>query len=626
MDGKRPEKRRELWITLSALAAIVLLFAFFLKDSLLPFLRLELQNDLEGAHEFLRTRGFRGYAAVALVEALQMVVVLIPAEFIQISSGLNYPFWLALVLCDLGVCLGATLIFLLVRVFRYHSSAYEKRRDRIERLTAGVRDRGTVLILYLLFFMPLIPFGAICYYGSSTRLRYGRYLLTVATGVVPSIVVSNLMGTAGIAFLRNALPLWLLILIIVLLAAFLFALILFFLHRFAFRHSDGTPDSPVYLLIFLLVRLWHGSPRHLILEEELLSRAEAPYILLANHESFFDFFYLHQLAHPRNPNFLVNEFYTTRPVLRFLGKRIGILSKKLFTPDISTAMGLVRTLKKGYPVVIFPEGRLSPDGRSNPILERGGTLYKRLGVDLVLTKISGAYYAGPKWRKRTYHTPVRVTVERVIKKEELPGFSPEALDALIAETLYNDAGTWEGRYPQRDKARGLENLLYRCPACGALYSTRGVGSELRCSACSGVFRLDERYRFPELGSISDAYRRIQAMEEAALPGLLLRTKVRTKIHGAGGGKAREEEGECCLTEEAFSYRSDKTGFSIPLEKLPALPFSCGEEFECYHKDELYYFYPLEERRQVARWALLTDLLTRRREAAAEAVNTGGSAR
>ena len=612
-------------VTFAALAAIVLLFAFFLKDSLLPFLRLEMQNDLEGAHEFLRSRGFLGYAAVVLVEALQMVVVLIPAEFIQISSGLNYPFYLALLLCDLGVCLGATLIFLLVRIVHYHSSAYEKRRSRIDRISAGVRNRGIVLILYLLFFMPLIPFGAICYYGSSTRLRYGRYILTVATGVVPSIVVSNLMGAAGMAFLRNAVPLWLLLLIIVLLAALLFALILFFLHRFSFRHSDGTPDSPVYLLIFLLVRLWHGSTRHLVLEEERLEEAEAPYILLANHESFFDFFYLHQLAHPRNPNFLVNEYYTTRPVLKFLGKRIGILSKKLFTPDMASAMGLVRTLRKGYPVVIFPEGRLSPDGSSNPILERGGALYKRLGADLVLVRISGAYYAKPKWRKRIYHSPVRVTVERVLKKEELREMAPEELDRLISDTLYSDAGTLEtGHYRQRDKAKGLENILYRCPACGEAYSTRSRGNVLRCSACSGVFPLDEHYRFPGLGSISDAYRRIRALEEAALPGLRLQARVRTRIHGAGGGRIREETGECCLTEEDFSYRSEKTAFSIPLEKLPALPFSCGEEFECYYRDELYYFYPLEERQQVARWALLVDLLTERRERrAAEDADGGG---
>ena len=115
----------------------------------------------------------------------------------------------------------------------------------------------------------------------------------------------------------------------------------------------------------------------------------------------------------------------------------------------------------------------------------------------------------------------------------------------------------------------------------------------------------------------------RAMEEELLPGLHLHAKVRTRIHGAAGGKVREEAGECELTEEAFSYRSDKTAFSIPLEKLPALPFSCGEEFECYHRDELYYFYPLEERRQVARWALVVDLLTERREQLAVEKETVG---
>ena len=51
-----------------------------------------------------------------LVEALQEVVVFIPAEFIQISSGLSYPFYIALLLCDLGACLGATIIYVLVNL------------------------------------------------------------------------------------------------------------------------------------------------------------------------------------------------------------------------------------------------------------------------------------------------------------------------------------------------------------------------------------------------------------------------------------------------------------------------------------------------------------------------------
>ena len=169
------KKRTQSIIIAAALLAVIALFTFFLKDILVPYVRMEINNDLDGAKELLRSRGVFGFLTVVLVEALQMVVVFIPAEFIQISSGLSYPFPVALLLCDLGVCLGATIIFILVRTFKYSSSAYEKNKVKIDKLSSKQKsDKSVVMFLYFLFFMPLIPFGAICYYGSSTRLKYGR--------------------------------------------------------------------------------------------------------------------------------------------------------------------------------------------------------------------------------------------------------------------------------------------------------------------------------------------------------------------------------------------------------------------------------------------------------------------
>ena len=192
-ETPQPRKGGRLAIA-AVILAIILLFAFFLKDIMIPLIRLELHHDLNGAQALLADRGLEGALSVILVEALQMVVV-----FIQISTGLSYPLWAAILLCDLGVCLGATIIFALVRWFKLSNIAFEKRRGAIERLSAKMRDRNTVLLIYLLFFMPFIPFGAICYYGSSTKLPYHRYILTVATGVIPSILVSNGMGAAGAA-------------------------------------------------------------------------------------------------------------------------------------------------------------------------------------------------------------------------------------------------------------------------------------------------------------------------------------------------------------------------------------------------------------------------------------------
>ena len=232
----KPEKI----VTLISVILIICLFAFFLKDILVPFIKLEIANDMDGAKELLRSKGVLGFFAVTLIEALQMVVIFIPAEFIQISSGLSYPLWLAVLLCDLGVCLGATIIYVLVRTFKYSSKTYEKKKKAIDALSNDKKNRkakSTVLLLYFLFLMPLIPFGAICYYGSSTQIGYKKYILTVATGVIPSILTSNLMGTAAKAFIMNSIPLPLLILIIVLLGALLFAAI--FSHIFQGKRQNA---------------------------------------------------------------------------------------------------------------------------------------------------------------------------------------------------------------------------------------------------------------------------------------------------------------------------------------------------------------------------------------------------
>ena len=619
-DHKEQQKKlrisKESSVMLLILIVILALFFFFLRDIMIPYIKMELHNDLDGAQELLRSKGVFGFLAVILVEALQMLVVFIPAEFIQISAGLSYPFWLALILCDLGVCLGGTIIFILTRNFHYHSQAFERRRQKIDRISLSTHQRNTVIFMILLFFMPVLPFGAICFYGSSTKLSYRKYIATVAAGALPSIIASNMMGWAGKAFIINDLPFWLLILIILLVAALLFVLIYFFLDRFFLQGGEGSPDSPVYTAIFFVTRMWQGISPRLTIHDELLKEAETPYVMLVNHASLFDFNYIHHLAHPRNPSYLVNEHICSRPVLKKLSKMAGIIPKKQLYPDMTAPIGIYRTLRKGYPVVIFPAGKLSPDGRSVRIAEEGAAFYKRLKADLVLVRLRGAYFAGPEWRKRRYHRRAKVTVqvERVIKQEDMKVMSDAELDRLISETIYqDDSQDLLCAYPQRNKALGLENILYRCADCGSLYTIVSRGNTLRCTSCGKEHTLNEQYHFTDAPySIPGWYDRIREMEMSELSNIHLETPVRTVIYGANGGHKRRESGVCTLTPEAFSYHSDQSEFRIPTKDLPALTFTCGKEFSLYYNNEKHFFYPEECRSQTARWGLIVDLLAEQR--------------
>ena len=604
-------KKVEKAIVIASLLIIIVFFLFFLRNVVVPFVKAELSNDVDAAKDILRAHGVFGALSITIVEALQMVVIFISAEFIQISAGLTYPLPLAIILCDLGVCLGATIIFILVRTFRYSSSSYEKRKGKLERLSAGPlnTDKSMMLLMYLLFFMPIVPFGAICYRGSCSKLPYGKYLLTVSTGAVPSILTSIVMGNAARLFLSNRIPLGYLILIIVVCAAALFALIWIFLDRVLFRHNNGTPDSLVHSALFGLAHLTRSHRQKLTVNPGDLAEATEPFVLMTNHPSFYDFYYIDRLPLPRRPAIVVNDYYTRLPFLRRLAVKAGIIPKKLFTADIRSVAGIMKMLRKGYSVTVFPEGRLSVDGETYPLAVGTGGFFRRLGHDLVLVNISGAHYSKPKWRKKFFRSDISVTVTRVIKAAELASMTDGETDAAIREGISSRGGDLPKRpYRRKDLADGLENLLFRCADCGELYSLKGRGMTLSCSKCGKERRLDGFYRFDDGSTIAEYYTAIKDIERPLLNETRLETRVRVSVLGPDG-KKRKQTGVCRMDREEFVYEDDGgEKFAVKLADMQALAFSCNEEFELYHNDDLYYFYPEDNRIQTVRWAMFVDLI------------------
>ena len=92
-------------------------------------------------------------------------------------------------------------------------------------------------------------------------------------------------------------------------------------------------------------------------------------------------------------------------------------------------------------------------GSSQVIKMKISKVFKKLGVDIVLTRVNGAFYEKPKWRSRRYHTPVSVTVERILTKEEISSMSADEINKVIVDTISNDASRKKlCKYPQQDKA------------------------------------------------------------------------------------------------------------------------------------------------------------------------------
>ena len=606
-----PKTKQRLFLILIVLLTLGLLVLFF-SQLIIPFLSHQIRGDHEGARQVLQGTGWRGAAAVPLIEALQMAVVFIPAEFIQLSSGLAFPWYLAVPLCALGIFLGCSLIFLLVKLWHFRVA---RSQDSIERIQRKSRI-GIYPFLTLLFFMPLIPFGAICYFGASRRdVKYGKFALTCTLSALPSIITSNVMGLGVRLFLQDAIPLGILILLIAAGMILLFVLVGLVLDRLYFKPAAGTPDSPWYDIMAHSMKLFLRFVVRTRVETNGLALPDGPALYVSNHPSAIDYPQVVRMLWPRRVVSIANEYFMRRGFLKKVLTAVGMIPKKLFVDEGGVILKARRTVKGGWSLYLAPEGRLSADGETYPILPSTGGFARFLNVPLVILHLSGAYYNKPKWRPGFRRQRVRIEVKAVIPPEELRAMTPAEVNARIREGIAADesARAYERELIWRrgNKAKGLPDLIYRCPVCGELYAAEAAGNELRCRSCGLSLRFDRHYRLEEnpadFETVADLYRALTERERAERPSLSCSVTVRR----FRGEEEDAGQGETFLSPEGFSFAGTVGGeavrFSLTPAALKALPFSCGEEFETYYQNELYYFYPDEHREQCARWALLSDI-------------------
>ncbi len=97
--------------------------------------------------------------------------------------------------------------------------------------------------------------------------------------------------------------------------------------------------------------------------------------------------------------------------------------------SISTVRSGLKTLKAGMPLVIFPEGGRTPDGKLLPFMPGAFFLAIKAGVDVVPVTLAGMYELLPM---NTYHIKSRPLEMRVGDPIPTSGYTLRTMDQLAA--------------------------------------------------------------------------------------------------------------------------------------------------------------------------------------------------
>lgn len=224
--------------------------------------------------------------------------------------------------------------------------------------------------------------------------------------------------------------------------------------------------------------------------EKFKEQGDRPYLVLLNHQTPFDQFFLGMAF--KGPVYYVatEDIFSLGWISKLLRWAIAPIPIRKQTTDITAVMNCIRVAREGGTIAMAPEGNRTYSGKTEYMNPAVAGLAKKMKLPIALYRIEGGYGAEPRWSDGRRKGPMKAYVSQVIEPEQYAGLSNEALAAVIAEGLYVDEGVAGGPYVSKKKAEYLERAVYVCPFCG-LAEFESHGDEIKCKSCGRVVTYGE---------------------------------------------------------------------------------------------------------------------------------------
>lgn len=357
-----------------------------------------------------------------------------------------------------------------------------------------------------------------------------------------------------------------------------------------------------------------------------------PYILLGNHNAFFDMSVSAKATFPNFGNYIVAiDGYIGR---EWLLRSIGCICKRKFTNDIVMLRNIQHAIKLGNIVGIYPEARYSLCGTTAPLPESLGKLCKMMGVPVVMLMCHGHHINHPFWNTRHERgvKPTEAEMKLLYTAEELEKLSADEINERLVKEFQYDDFKWQKErgiiVDCKDRAVGLEKILYQCPHCRKEFRMESSGITLRCGECGKEWTMTELGELEavdgetEFSHIPDWYEweRENVKKEVAA-GTYSTGTLQVSVESLPNAKKFIKLGNGTMTHDMNGFTVSVTsedGTVYTMEKSVPSLYSCHVEYEYLFKhgdcvdlntlEDTWYIYPDGRDFSVTKMALATEEL------------------
>jgi len=319
--------------------------------------------------------------------------------------------------------------------------------------------------------------------------------------------------------------------------------------------------------------------------EVVLDGVEPPFLVVANHQTELDPFYIGTNV-PGRISFLATDSLFKNRFVRAVMSALGSIPKSKLDVDPAAIRKMIESVKHGWSVGLFPEGQRSMAGYTDDIAPTVGRLAKMLDVPVVAAKLQGGFLARPCWAYWGRRGRCILNVKLLFSKEQVRQLKPDEIQKAVADSLHHSDFEWirknpRLRYRGKNRAHGLHNIMFLCPECGSRDCFKTRGDVCTCKVCGYSVRWGDRGEFILMNGsrlhhenleLQDKWQkseiRLAACQSRATPGRDLihgPCKVTVRRQRKSGPMETIGTGEVVLYEDAICVVPDDGNHGLPAE-------------------------------------------------------------
>ncbi len=233
--------------------------------------------------------------------------------------------------------------------------------------------------------------------------------------------------------------------------------------------------------------------------------ALGPSLIISNHVTPFDPIFVTDTFNEQVYYIASEIIFSNGFISRLLEFSFAPIPKTKSQTDVTAIKQMISIAREGGHVGVFVEGNSSFNGAMYPFADSIGKLVLMLKLPLVIFNFKGGYLTKPRWSIYQKKGQFTGFVREVIPYESYRTMSAEAITELIREKINIDAyqDSLDADYVGKNRAEGLQRLLFSCPVCHHVNSVSTKGHDFMCKDCGYISEYDTRgyLTLPDRGKV-----------------------------------------------------------------------------------------------------------------------------